>query len=414
MKKILIVGGGGREHAIATKLKADGVELFASPGNAGIGSIATLLPYAATDIENIVDWAEKNRPYMVVVAPDDPLAMGMVDALSQKGIRAFGPDKRAAEIEGSKAFAKDLMRKYGIPTADYRIFSDSKEALDYVQSGKGRLVVKADGLALGKGVIICNDKEESVAAVKSIMEEGAFGKAGSKVVIEEFLEGYEVSVMAFTDGKTVRPMPPAHDHKRALDGDKGLNTGGMGVYSPSLKFDVRLMQKAMDEIFVPTVNAMNAEGRTFKGVLYFGLMVNGDDIRVLEYNARFGDPETQAVLPRLKTPLIDIFDAIIDGRLNEIDVKWAEGFTACVIAASGGYPLSYEKGKPININGLNKSTMVFHSGTAIKDGVLVTSGGRVMGVTVTAPDLVSAEREVYSEIKKISFDKMFYRSDICK
>ncbi|MBQ4049601.1 MAG: phosphoribosylamine--glycine ligase [Clostridia bacterium] len=414
MKKILVVGGGGREHAIATKLAGDGVELFAAPGNAGISQIATCLPYKATDIEGITAWAVENQPYMVMVAPDDPLAMGMVDELNKRGIRAFGPDKKAAEIEGSKAFAKDLMQKYGIPTADYKIFTDSASALEYVSGKDGKLVVKADGLALGKGVIICNNRDDSIAAVKSIMEEGAFGKAGSKVVIEEFLQGYEVSVMAFTDGKTVRPMPPAHDHKRALDGDEGLNTGGMGVYSPSPRFDDRLMQKAMKEIFLPTVQAMNSEGRTFKGVLYFGLMVDGDDIRVLEYNARFGDPETQAILPRLETPLVEIFDAIIDQRLGEVEVKWADGYTACVIVASGGYPLAYEKGKPIEIKNLNDGTIVFHSGTAYKDGVLVTNGGRVMGVTVTEKDLASAEKEVYSEIKKITFDKMFYRSDICK
>jgi len=414
MKKILIVGGGGREHAIATKLKADDVQLFVAPGNAGISQLATCLPYSATDIDGIVDWAEHNDLYMVVVTPDDPLAMGMVDELNKRGIRAFGPKKVAAEIEGSKAFAKELMHKYNIPTADYRIFTDAQSALQYVESTNGNLVVKADGLALGKGVIICNNVNEAKDAIKSIMQEGAFGKAGNKIVIEEFLQGYEVSVLAFTDGKTIYPMPPAHDHKRAFDGDQGLNTGGMGVYSPSPRFDARLMEKAVKEIFVPTINAMNSENRKFKGILFFGLMVNGDDIRVLEYNARFGDPETQAVLPRLKTPLISIFDAIIDGNLDKIDVEWEQGYTACVILASGGYPLKYEKGKPIEMEDLNDDTMIFHSGTAYKDGNLVTNGGRVLGVTVTKPTLELAEKEVYSEIKKISFDKMFYRTDICK
>jgi len=264
MKKILIVGGGGREHAIATKLKADDVQLFVAPGNAGISQLATCLPYSATDIDGIVDWAEHNDLYMVVVTPDDPLAMGMVDELNKRGIRAFGPKKVAAEIEGSKAFAKELMHKYNIPTADYRIFTDAQSALQYVESTNGNLVVKADGLALGKGVIICNNVNEAKDAIKSIMQEGAFGKAGNKIVIEEFLQGYEVSVLAFTDGKTIYPMPPAHDHKRAFDGDQGLNTGGMGVYSPSPRFDARLMEKAVKEIFVPTINAMNSENRKFK------------------------------------------------------------------------------------------------------------------------------------------------------
>jgi len=414
MKKILIIGGGGREHAVANKLKGDGVELFVSPGNAGISAIATCLPYSATDIDNIVAWAEENKPYMVVVTPDDPLALGMVDRLNERGIRAFGPNKLGAEIEGSKAFAKDLMHKYGIPTADYKTFFNIDEALSYVSKNDKKMVVKADGLALGKGVIICEGSKDAIDAVKSIMQDGAFGKAGDKIVIEEFLQGYEVSVMAFTDGKTIYPMPPAHDHKRAFDGDKGLNTGGMGVYSPSPRFDERLMKKAYDEIFEPTVRAMEKEGRTFKGVLYFGLMVNGEDIKVLEYNARFGDPETQAVLLRLKTPLLEVFDAVIDQNLSSLKLEWEQGYTACVILASGGYPQSYEKGKPIKIGALKEGTTVFHSGTAYKDGKLVTNGGRVMGVTVTAPTLEQAEKEVYSAIKEIEFDKMFYRTDICK
>lgn len=414
-KKILIVGGGGREHAVAYKLAEENdVELFAAPGNAGIAEIATCLPIVATDVGGIADWAEKNKPYMVVVTPDDPLAMGMVDELNRRGIRAFGPTSSAAVIESSKAFAKQLMAKYGIPTASYRIFDDCGQALEYVKTAPLPLVVKADGLALGKGVIICQTLADAETAINEMMKDGRFGSAGNKIVIEQFLKGYEVSVMAFTDGQTIVPMPPAHDHKRALDGDKGLNTGGMGVYSPSDLFTGALMKKAYETIFLPTVRAMNEEGRPFKGVLYFGLMVDGDDIRVLEFNARFGDPETQAVLPRLQTPLSQIFDAVIDGKLNDVKIDWKPGYTVCVILASGGYPLAYEKGKKIEIGELKEGTVLYHSGTAYKDSALVTNGGRVLGVTVCGETLSQAEKNVYEEVAKINFAKMFYRKDICK
>ena len=414
---ILIVGGGGREHAIAWKLKQSEKvgKLYALPGNAGIAEIAECHgDIKATDIDKILDFVDSHPDiYMTVVAPDDPLAMGLVNRLEERGHRAFGPRAEAAVIEASKAFSKNLMKKYGIPTAAYEVFDDADKAHEYVNTCDLPVVLKADGLALGKGVLICDTRESAHAAVKELMEDRAFGAAGGKVVIESFLVGEEVSVLAYCDGKTVKPMPASRDHKRALDGDKGLNTGGMGTYSPVPFYTDALAKTAMKEIFVPTVNAMASEGRPFKGVLYFGLMLCKDGIRVLEYNARFGDPEAQVVLPRLKSDLFDVFEAVIDGTLDKLDIEYREDACVCVVAASGGYPEKYEKGKPITFDGVPDDTIVFHAGTAEKDGKTVTSGGRVLGVTALGKDLKSARANAYEGIKHVGFEGMYYRKDIC-
>ena len=417
-KNILIVGGGGREHAIAWKLKqSDKVgKLYAVPGNAGIAEIAEIHPeIAATDLTKILEFVKTHKDiYMTVVAPDDPLAMGLVDLLEENGFRAFGPRANAAIIEGSKAFSKNLMKKHGIPTAAYEVFENAQDALNYINkpSLKFPQVVKADGLALGKGVIICATRDEAIAAVNGIMTDNKFGSAGKKIVIEEFLTGYEVSILAFTDSKNILPMASSQDHKRALDGDFGLNTGGMGTFSPSVKFDESLNPKIMREIILPTMNALNAEDRPFKGVIYFGLMIEGNDVKVLEYNARFGDPETQSVLPRLKNDLFDIFESIIDGGLCKITLQWDERAAVCVMLASGGYPESYQKGVPIEIGAVDKDIILFHSGTVVKGGKLVTNGGRVLGVTALEKDLKTAREKVYKNIEKIKFDGMHYRKDI--
>ncbi|MBE7025875.1 MAG: phosphoribosylamine--glycine ligase [Ruminococcaceae bacterium] len=414
--KILIVGGGGREHAIAWKLAQSPVKptLYCAPGNGGISEIATLVPIKATDIEGVCNFAEENKIDLVVVAPDDPLVAGMVDALEKKGIRAFGPNAAAAQIEGSKVFAKNLMKKYGIPTASYETFSDPEAAIAYLEKGSFPAVIKAEGLALGKGVIIPQNLDEAKTAVRDIMEDKQFGDAGNRVVIEEFLTGREISVLAFTDGKTLLPMCSAQDHKRALDNDEGLNTGGMGAYSPSPIYDKVLEKECMENIFLPTITAMEKEGCPFKGVLYFGLMSTKDGVKVIEYNARFGDPETQAVLPRMENDLLEIMEAIIDGRLDEIKLSFKTEAAACIIAASGGYPKSYEKGYPIS--GLDKvdGATVFHSGTAKKDGVFTTNGGRVLGVTAMGETLRAAVDKAYENVKKISFTDMHYRTDIGK
>jgi len=415
--KVAVIGGGGREHAICTALhKSKHVDhLWCIPGNAGIAQIAECVALKATDIAGIVAWAKSNPVDLVMVAPDDPLAMGLVDELTAQGIRAFGPTAAAAKIESSKAFSKDLMKKYGIPTAAFETFDCAETALRYVEAAKLPLVVKADGLALGKGVLICNTRDEAVSAVKSIMLEGAFGTAGAKVVIEEFLQGFEVSVLCFTDGKTVVPMVSSQDHKRALDGDKGLNTGGMGAFSPSRRYTEALAAKAYETVFVPTVRAMEAEGRTFRGVLYFGLMIDGDDIRVLEYNARFGDPETQVVLPRLKTDLYEIFEAIIDERLDEIEIVWDERPAVCVVMASGGYPVAYEKGNVITFGDVDGDVTVYHAGTARNaNGDFVTNGGRVLGVTALADTFEAAVEKSYANVAKISWKDVHYRTDIGK
>ena len=412
--KVLVVGGGGREHAICHALsKSPKVDkIWCAPGNGGISSIAECVDIKATDIEKMVAFAKENKPNLVMVAPDDPLALGMVDALENAGIRAFGPHKNAAIIEGSKSFAKDLMKKYNIPTANYAVFDDSAKAIEYIKEQGAPIVVKADGLALGKGVTVAMTEEDAINAVKDAMDGGAFGSAGAKVVIEEFLTGPEVSVLAFTDGKTIKTMPSAQDHKRAYDHDKGPNTGGMGAFSPSRMYTDEIAKTCMDTIFRPTIDAMAKEGRTFKGVIYFGLMLTPKGPKVIEYNARFGDPETQAVLSRLETDIFDIFNAVIDGTLENIDIKWSDNAACCVCMASGGYPASYEKGKVIT--GLENVTesMVYHAGTKLDNGVMVTNGGRVLGVTSNAKTLDEAIQKAYADVKKIHFDGVHFRTDI--
>ena len=411
--KIMVVGGGGREHAIIKKIKENpkAEVIYALPGNGGIARDAICVPIKATDIDAIVKFASDNKVDYAVVAPDDPLVLGLVDALEAVGIPCFGPEKRAAIIEGSKAFSKELMKKYGIPTAVYEIFDDMDKALSFVENAPVPLVVKADGLALGKGVIIAADREEAKSAIKSIMGDKLFGKSGDKIVIEEFLEGPEVSVLSFTDGKTVVPMVSSMDHKRALDNDRGLNTGGMGTIAPNPCYTPDVARECMEKIFLPTVRAMNAEGRTFKGCLYFGLMITKDGPKVIEYNCRFGDPETQVVLPLLKSDLLDIMMAVTEGRLSECEVEFSEESAACVILASKGYPLKYEKGFEINIPEEVRDA-VYIAGAAEEDGKLVTSGGRVLGVTRVADDLKTALKLAYDDAEKITFEGAFMRHDI--
>ena len=412
--KILVVGGGGREHAIVWKIaqspKVD--KIYCAPGNGGIAELAECVDIGATDIENMVKFAKEKAVDLVMVAPDDPLVLGMVDAMEKEGIRAFGPRANAAIIEGSKAFSKELMKKYNIPTAGYEVFTDSASAIEYIKKGTFPTVIKADGLALGKGVIIAQNLEEAEQAVHEMIDDGKFGKSGSRVVIEEFLTGPEVSVLAFTDGKTVKPMVSAQDHKRAYDNDEGLNTGGMGTFSPSRLYDDAKAAECMENIFLPTIKAMSAEGRPFKGVLYFGLMMTANGVKVIEYNCRFGDPETQVVLPRLKTDLVEIMEAVIDERLDEIEIEWEDNAAVCVVMASGGYPVSYKKG--YEITGLDNvgDLTVFHAGTAIKDGKIVTNGGRVLGVTAVGNDLDEAIKNAYAGVNKISWTDEFHRSDI--
>ena len=410
---VLVVGGGGREHAIVWALRKSPLvgDIYAAPGNAGMGVIETGI--SATDIDGIVEYVASHKNIkLTVVAPDDPLSMGLVDRLTEKGFRAFGPTKNAARLEWSKAYAKDFMKKYGIPTAAYESFSDPEKAKDYVRSCGHRVVVKADGLALGKGIIICADEKEAVTAVDEIMADKKFGAAGDRVVIEEFLSGYEVSLLAFCDGDHFSLMPTSCDHKRALDGDKGLNTGGMGAYSPCPTFGADLIAKTVERVVKPTVEGMKKEGAPFKGVLYFGLMVCGDDIRVLEYNARFGDPETQSVLPLLNSDLYEIFNACIDGDLDKLEINWSDKKSINVVLASGGYPLSYKKGLPITgaekVDGVN----VFYAGVKEKDGTLITSGGRVLCVHALADSFAEAKKKVYDNIAKIHFEDCFYRKDI--
>ncbi len=413
--KVIVIGSGGREHAICVKLSQSEkvTKLYCTPGNGGISQVAECVNIGATDIDGMLDFCKKVKPDLVVVTPDDPLVLGMVDVLRDNGFRAFGPDKAAAIIEGSKSFAKELMKKYNIPTAKYEVFEDSAKAIEYIKEQGAPIVIKADGLALGKGVTVAMTEAEAIEAVRDAIDDGAFGASGARVVIEEFLQGPEVSVLAFTDGKTLCPMPSAQDHKRAYDNDEGPNTGGMGAFSPSRIYSDELAQECMEKIFIPTIKAMNSEERSFKGVLYFGLMITTEGAKVIEYNARFGDPETQAVLMRLDSDLFDIMNAIIDEKLTDIDVKFKENATCCVVLASGGYPKSYEKGK--EIVGIEDVTdaVVFHAGTKISDdGKVLTNGGRVLGVTAEADTLDKAIKKVYNEINKISFDKMHYRNDI--
>ena len=412
--RVLVVGSGGREHAICWALKKSPnvTELFCAPGNGGIGEIAACVDVKATDIDGMVAWAKENKMDFVMVAPDDPLAMGMVDAMEAAGIRAFGPRANAAIIEGSKAFSKGLMKKYGIPTAAYEIFTDKDEALKYVEQQGAPIVVKCDGLALGKGVIVAQTVEEAKEAVVNMMENKAFGEAGAKVVIEECMTGPEVTVLAFTDGKTIVPMPSSQDHKRAFDGDEGPNTGGMGAISPCPNYTPEHAKVCMDTIFLPTVKALNAEGRTFQGVIYFGMMLTPQGPKVVEYNARFGDPECQAVLSLLETDLMDILEACVDGTLDQVDVQFKDAASCCLVLASGGYPVAYEKGK--EITGLEQvaDAVVFHAGTKKQAGKFLTNGGRVLGVTAVAPTLREAVDKAYRQAKPVSFEKMHFRKDI--
>ena len=415
--KILVVGGGGREHAIIKKLKENPnvTEIFACPGNGGIAKDATCVDIGAKDIPAITDFAVENKIDFCVVAPDDPLVLGCVDALEAKGIPCFGPNKNAAIIEGSKVFSKNLMQKYNIPTADYAVFADPKEVIAYIRKkNEFPTVIKADGLALGKGVIIAQNLEEAEDAVKSIMEDKMFGESGNHVVVEEFLTGPEVSVLAFTDGKAMVPMVSSMDHKRALDGDKGLNTGGMGTVAPNPYYTKEIADTCMETIFLPTMRAMSAEGRTFKGCLYFGLMLTPKGPKVIEYNCRFGDPETQVVLPLLKTDLLTVMQAVHDETLSELSVEFSDEAAACVIVASGGYPKAYKKGCVMDFGKAEElpDVTVYHAGTALKDGKLVTSGGRVLGVTATGKDLETALQKAYAAVEEIHFDGAFYRKDI--
>lgn len=417
--KVLVVGGGGREHALVRKIKESKKvdEIFCTPGNGGISYDAKCFDVAATDIDGVVNLAKEIKADLVVVAPDDPLVAGMVDALNEAGFKTFGPRANAAIIEGSKVFSKELMQKYNIPTAEYKVFDNAEEAIEYIKErNEFPTVIKADGLALGKGVIIPENLDDAIAGVKEIMEDKIFGASGNNIVVEEFLTGPEVSVLAFTDGKCVKPMVSSMDHKRALDGDKGLNTGGMGTVSPNPYYTQEVAKECMDKIFMPTINAMNNEGRTFKGCLYFGLMITPKGPKVIEYNCRFGDPETQVVLPRLKTDIVDIFEAIDNETLSDLDVEWSDDACACVIMASGGYPKSYPKG--IEITGLSNGQLdgvtVYHAGTKLQDNKLVTSGGRVLGVTALGDTLENALKKSYDAVGKIHFEGAHYRRDIGK
>ncbi len=417
--KVLIVGGGGREHAIAVSfLKSSRVDkLYCVPGNAGIAQIAECEPsIGVMEFDRVVAYAREKAVDLVFVAPDDPLVGGLVDVLEEAGFRVFGPRKNAAILEGSKAFSKDLMKKYGIPTAAYEIFDDPGKALEYLQTAKMPIVLKADGLALGKGVLICNTLEEARAGVREIMLDKHFGSAGNKMVIEEFMTGREVSVLAFVDGKTVRPMTSAQDHKRAKDGDQGLNTGGMGTFSPSPFYTKEVDDFCREKIYQPTVDAMAAEGREFKGVIFFGLMLTPEGPRVLEYNARFGDPETQVVLCRMKNDMADVVDACIDGRLDEVELQFEENAAVCVVLASEGYPVKYEKG--YEITGLEafegkEDYYCFHAGSRFDDrGRIVTNGGRVLGVTAKGATLKEARARAYEAAEWVSFKNKYMRHDI--
>ena len=416
--KILMIGSGGREHALIKKLlespKCE--KIYCAPGNGGISRDAELVNIGVMDKEGMVRFAKENDIDLVFVAPDDPLAAGMVDALEDAGLRAFGPRANAAIIEASKVFSKNLMKKYGIPTAKYETFDDADKAIEYIKAENTTpVVVKADGLALGKGVIIAQTIDDAVAAVKSIMEDKQFGDSGNSIVIEEYLTGPEVSVLAFTDGKCVKPMVSSKDHKRAYDNDEGLNTGGMGTVSPNPYYTDALAEECMNTIFLPTIEAMNKEGRTFKGCLYFGLMMTPKGPKVIEYNARFGDPETQVVLPRLKTDLVDICEAVIDEKLSDLEIEWDDGAAACVVMASGGYPVAYKKGIEmfgLDENGGVEGATVYHAGTKYENGRFYTNGGRVLGVTAKAPTLDEALEKAYAAVGKISFEGMHFRHDI--
>ena len=416
--KVLVIGGGGREHAICWKLskspKVD--ELYCAPGNAGIAEVAKCVDIGVMDFEKMADFAKKEAFDLVVVGPDDPLAGGIVDVLEEKGLRVFGPRKNAAILEGSKAFSKDLMKKYGIPTAAYETFDTPEAALNYLETAPVPIVLKADGLALGKGVLICNTREEAKEGVKTLMLDKQFGHAGDRIVVEQFMTGREVSVLSFVDGKTIKIMTSAQDHKRAKDGDQGLNTGGMGTFSPSPFYTPEGDEFCKKHIYQATVDAMKAEGREFKGIIFFGLMLTADGPKVLEYNARFGDPETQVVLPRMKNDIVDVFEACVDGTLDQIDLQFEDNAAVCVVLASDGYPEHYEKGK--KITGLENfkdkdGYYVFHAGSKFDaEGNILTNGGRVLGVTATGKDLKEARANAYKATEWVNFENKYMRHDI--
>ncbi len=414
--KVLVIGGGGREHAVISKLKESKriSTIIAMPGNAGISEIATCVNIGTKEIDKILEYLEKDPVDLVVVTPDDPLALGLVDALNERKIRAFGPVARAAEIESSKAFAKNLMKKYGIPTGDFEIFDNYEKALEFLENSKYPIVIKASGLALGKGVLICNSKQEAKDTVFDMMKNEVFGKSGHTIIIEEFLQGPEVTVLAFTDGKTISTMPSSQDHKRVFDGDKGLNTGGMGAFSPSKNYTLDIESYCVENIFIPTINALAQEGRKFKGVIYFQMMLTQNGPKVIEYNARFGDPETQALMPLLKTDLLDIFEAIIDERLDDLHIQWEDLASVTVVLASKGYPQDFVKG--YEISGLDKlddsSLTLYHMGTKEDKGRIVTNGGRVLSLTAKADTIDQAMKKVYKNIERVQFKDMHFRKDI--
>lgn len=415
--RVLVIGGGGREHALVWKISQSPIvtDIYCAPGNAGSAEIANNVPIAADQIDQLLEFAETNEIGLTVVGPEQPLVLGIVDRFQEKGLRIFGPTALAAELEGSKAFSKDLMKKYGLPTAEYETFTSREMAQRYIDEKNQPLVVKASGLAAGKGVILCQNREEGLSAVDTIMKEKSFGEAGDQVVIEEFLEGQEVSVLAFSDGNTVLLMDSAQDHKAALDGDKGPNTGGMGAYSPAPVFTDLLRQKVRDKIMLPLVRAMKSEGRPYKGILYAGLMLTKHGPIILEFNARFGDPETQPLLVRMASDIVPLFEACIDGTLDQHELKWKPESSVCVVMAAKGYPGSYEKGKMIK--GLEEAgaltdVVVFHAGTKTDDNKVLTSGGRVLGVTATGPDAPSAIKKAYAAVEKIQWDGIHYRKDI--
>ena len=411
---VLVIGNGGREHAVVQALKKSPKvgKIYAMKPNAGIAELAELVNIDYCDVKAVGDWVDQSDVDFTVVTPDDPLALGLVDELESRGHKAFGPRKNAAIIEASKAFSKSLMKKYGIPTAEYEIFDCYEQAEKYLQTCKIPVVLKADGLALGKGVLICKTRDEALEGAKEMMLDKKFGEAGNKIVVEEFLEGPEVSVLSFTDGKTVVPMITSCDHKRAKDNDEGLNTGGMGTFSPAPFYGEKTEKEVLEKIMLPTMYAMNAEDRTFKGVLYFGLMKTKDGMKVIEYNSRFGDPETQVILPMLKTDLMEIFEAVESERLSEVSIEWEKGACVCVVLASGGYPEKYEKGKEITFGDLDNDVLLCHAGTKMKEGKLVTDGGRVLGVCAKGEDIEAARKKAYANAEKIAFEGMYYRKDI--
>ncbi|MCR5797007.1 MAG: phosphoribosylamine--glycine ligase [Eubacterium sp.] len=417
--KVLIVGSGGREHAIATSVnKSDKVDkIYCAPGNAGIAGVAECVDIGAMEFDKLADFAEKNEIDLTIIGMDDPLVGGVVDVFEKRGLRVFGPRKNAAIIEGSKAFSKDLMKKYNIPTAAYENFDNPEAALKYLETAKMPIVLKADGLALGKGVLICNTLDEAKEGVKSLMLDKQFGDAGNQIVIEEFMTGREVSVLCYCDGTHIKPMTSAQDHKRAKDNDEGLNTGGMGTFSPSPFYNDEVSRFCDEKVYQPTMDAMKAEGRDFVGILFVGLMLTEDGPKVLEYNARFGDPEAQVVLPRMKNDIVDVMNACIDGKLDEVDLQFEDNAAVCVVLASDGYPVSYEKGKEITglENFENKDGYyVFHAGTKFDGDKIVTNGGRVLGVTAKGSDLVEARKNSYEATKWVSFDNKYMRNDIGK